>query len=185
MGGSAVRRSINMDKNLQPSIEDFREDLQRLTQRNRELERELADALAGKFPEEKRLEPDLIEVSSVLSSRSYEPIVMIRWFTHTAQLSIAQARELAFNLLDCAEAAQSDAFLASFARERIGIEDLEDIGKLIVAFRDHRAKVLADGAATLDIECPTCERLIGSASIETGVCAHCGTLLKEADDERE
>jgi hypothetical protein len=127
-------------KNFQPSQEDFRDDLRRQQNRISELERQLADIAGGKFPEESRLEPDLIECSSMVSSATHEPMVMIRWFTHTAQLSIRQARDLAFNLLDASEASQSDAFITAFASERIGIKEMEKVGALLVEFRNFRVE---------------------------------------------
>lgn len=104
--------------------------------RVQELERQLADAANGKLPEDARLEPDLIMVSSMVAAGTGDPMVMLRWFTHVAQLTPAQARDLALNLLDAAEAAKSDAFLMGF----IGDRDPVAGAQLVAAFREFRQR---------------------------------------------
>lgn len=122
------------------SINQLRDDLSRQQSRIRELEHQLADAANGKLPAQEQLDPDLIWTESIVSSSSGEPVVVLRWFTHLAQLNVEQARDLAFALLDTAEAAKSDAFLVSFGKETIGIKEPENIGKLLLAFRQFRAE---------------------------------------------
>jgi len=123
----------------QQSLESFRADLQRMNARVRELEHQLAEAANGRLPEDARLEPDLIMISSMVSSANGEPMVILRWFTHTAQLPIKQARELALNLLDAAESARADAFLVSFMRQK----GPEAGAALVMAFREFKEKMEA------------------------------------------
>lgn len=130
-----------MKLNLQPSVEDYRDDLRRQQARIQELERQLADLANGKLPEDSRLEPSLIETSAMVSSITREPMVMIRWFTHIAHLTIAQSRDLAFSLLDAGEAAQSDAFLLAFGHEKIGMP-IEKAGALLMEFREFRGEMM-------------------------------------------
>lgn len=125
-----------MQNQKQKSIQAIHEDLQRQQARIRELERQLAEMANGILPEDARLEPDLIQVNSIVSSTSGEPFVMLRWFTHVTQLSLEQAREIALNLLDAAEAARSDAFLMSFMGDR----DPQAGAMLVAAFREWREK---------------------------------------------
>jgi hypothetical protein len=122
----------------QKSIEQVHEDLHRQQARIRELERQLAELANGKLPEDAHLEPDLIFTGSIVSSTTGEPLVMLRWFTHVTQLSIAQARDLALSLLDAAEAAKSDAFLVSFMGA--GDKDPRAGAALVMAFREWREK---------------------------------------------
>lgn len=121
------------------SIEDFREDLTRMNHRIQELERQLADAVNGKLPEDQRLDPDMIMVSSMVATRTGEPLVILRWFTSVAQFPPAQARDLALNLLDAAEAANTDAFLMGFVSQTLGGRP-EDGAQILAGFRKFRAQ---------------------------------------------
>ncbi len=123
-----------MNNQFNSSIEKMREDLTRMQNRIRELEQQLADMANGQLPEESRLEPDMIQTSSMVASQTGEPVVVLRWFTHVAQLPVAQARELALSLLDAAEAAKSDAFLVGF----MAPSGPEAGAQLVAAFREYR-----------------------------------------------
>jgi hypothetical protein len=59
------------------------------------------------------------------------------WMT---QMSPEEARELAFNLLQAADGAESDGFLVSFLQERIGVESMNAIASILVDFREYREK---------------------------------------------
>ncbi len=86
---------------------------------------------------ERQREPDTsVWVESLVSHRTGEPLVQIAWYDHTGQLDVASARQLAFQLLEAADAAISDAFLVKFLRER----DLPDeaAGVLLNEFRQYR-----------------------------------------------
>lgn len=124
----------------QQSPEEFVNDLKRMHLRVADLERQLADAINGKLPEDQHVDPSMIMVSSMVSARSGEPMVMLRWFTFVAQIGLDQARDLAFNLLDAAEAAKSDAFLMQFMSDVGGNSDTgkEIAGNLVAAFRKFR-----------------------------------------------
>ncbi len=119
-------------------INQMRDDLNRQQARIAELERQLADAINGKLPEAEHLDPGSIWVESMVSSETGEPRVVLRWFTHLAQLDVEQAREIAFNLIEAIEAARSDAFLAAFARNKVGIKEPEKVAQLIYEFRQYR-----------------------------------------------
>lgn len=125
-------------KDRHQSMNQILDDLQRQQRRIRKLERQLADCRNGKLPEDEHIDPELPRVESMVASKTGEPMVMIRWFTHIAHLPISAAREIAFNLLDAAEAAKGDAFLMKFGREKVGIKEMEKLGELIRAFRQYR-----------------------------------------------
>lgn len=118
------------------SIEEFRNDLKRMSARIHELECQLADCANGNLPEDARLDPSMMMISSMVASLTLEPFVMLRWFMHVAQITSEQARELAFNLLDAAEAAKSDAFLMQFICK--STDNLEAGHQLVMAFREFR-----------------------------------------------
>ena len=61
---------------------------------------------------------------------------MLRWFTFVAQIGPEQARDLAFNLLDAAEAAKSDALLMQFMCKIVGFPEAGL--PVVVAFREFR-----------------------------------------------
>jgi hypothetical protein len=122
------------------AVNQLRDDLERQRRRITELERQLAAALNGERPADEQLDPDSILVSSMVSAQTKEPLVVLRWFTHYAQLGERAARELAFNILSAVEAAKSDAFIIAFAAERIGLPD-ERAALLLDDFRAFREKV--------------------------------------------
>lgn len=57
------------------------------------------------------------------------------WMT---QMTPETARELAHNLLACADAAESDGFLVGFFRNAIGVADMRMVTTLLVQFREYR-----------------------------------------------
>lgn len=57
------------------------------------------------------------------------------WMT---QMSPATARELAMNLMACADTAESDGFLVTFLRKRIGVDDMRAIATILMEFREYR-----------------------------------------------
>jgi hypothetical protein len=125
-------------ENAMDGIDQLHDDLNRMQRRVRELERQLADAMIGKLPEAEHLDPNSIGVESMVSAQTGEPMVVLRWFTHLAQLNEAAAREIAFNLFEAIEAAKSDAFLFDFARVRVGMKEPAAVAQLIAEFREFR-----------------------------------------------
>lgn len=58
---------------------------------------------------------------SIISGRTFEPLVDLHWGKHHAQLSLEEAREIAMHILEAAEAAESDAFVFQWlTRDIIG-----------------------------------------------------------------
>jgi hypothetical protein len=132
-------------KSKDDHINQLTDDVQRLLARVRELEGQLADAVNGKLPDRERLDPSCLWVESIVATREQDgqlqtiPRINIRWFTHWAQLNEADARQLAFNILEACEAGLSDSFIASFARTVLGADD-NIVGGMVYEFREHREK---------------------------------------------
>lgn len=61
------------------------------------------------------------------------------------QLSPAEARSLALNLLEAAEGALGDGFLLTFLEKEIGLS-LEQLAPLLVKFRGYRVRQEPEGA---------------------------------------
>lgn len=71
------------------------------------------------------------------TQRSYVQVLIkaADWMT---QMSPADARRVAINLLQCADAAESDGFLVGFLRSTIGVTDMRAVASLLVQFREYR-----------------------------------------------
>lgn len=86
----------------------------------------------------------VFEVSSGFGHRTQEPYVQV--IVHRAdfmtQMPPQTARELAMNLLTCADAAESDGFLVGFVRKVmrnvIGAENPEAVAQILMEFRAYR-----------------------------------------------
>ena len=107
-----------------------------LEQRNRELEHLLKRQLGT---------GDTLWFESGVSARTGQPFVHIRWGDETGQLTTAEAREHALNMLEAANAAEFDAAFvkamtdpAVFGDERAGGLPLEEAMMLLVAIREAR-----------------------------------------------
>lgn len=84
--------------------------------------------------------PIVFHVTSNFGYRTQQPFVMVtvQEKEFTTNMSPAEARSLAMNLLECADAAESDAFLITFLRKKVGAND-EAIVAILQDFRDWRA----------------------------------------------
>lgn len=83
-----------------------------------------------------------ISVTSGFGHNTQQPYVQMiiqraDWMT---QMTPETARELAFNLLQAADGAESDGFLINFLRSRVGVEDMRTIATILVEFREYREK---------------------------------------------
>ncbi len=82
---------------------------------------------------------DEIRVESGVSYPKLEPFVHILWGQLRCQLSPEEARQHALIILGAADAAEGDAFLMRFAKEKIKLSD-QAAAQLLVEFRSHRSK---------------------------------------------
>lgn len=63
--------------------------------------------------------PTNIEITSIVSGRTFEPLVNIKWGNYQAQLSVEEARTHALGILEAAEAATIDAFIFAWLTRNI------------------------------------------------------------------
>lgn len=87
--------------------------------------------------------PGVVLVETVVSARTGEGRINITLGTTHFQVSSAEARSLALNLLEGAEAADHDAFVNRYFRDVVGL-DSNAIQTLIGEFRAFRAKAGED-----------------------------------------
>ena len=82
-----------------------------------------------------------VTITSGFGHNTQQPFVemTIRRADWTTQMSPDAARELAHNLLACADAAESDGFLVGFFQSHVGIKDPGIVASLLVQFRQYRA----------------------------------------------
>jgi hypothetical protein len=83
-------------------------------------------------------EPDgLIEIASGVSAFTGEGFVTLRWAAESAQFTPDEARQHALSILECAEAAESDAAVFAWARSELDV-DGPSAARFIGTLRNHR-----------------------------------------------
>lgn len=84
----------------------------------------------------------VFHVTSNFGHRTQKPFVMVTVGEQDfmAQMSPDEARALAMNLLQCADASETDAFLVTFLRKRVGANDQAVVG-IPQDFREWRAQL--------------------------------------------
>ena len=88
----------------------------------------------------------MIEVVNIVSGSTFQPLVQMRWGKMEGQLTVDEARQHALIILECAEAAESDAFVFHWLTRDVletGDEKIKNWNHVIEefkAFRDARAK---------------------------------------------
>ncbi len=83
-------------------------------------------------------EDDHFEVASLYGQRTREPAVNFKTGTVEHQLTVKKAREVAFMLLEAAEAAVSDAVMMTLLREKVGISDEMRLSLILLDLREIR-----------------------------------------------
>ncbi len=83
---------------------------------------------------------DTIHINSVVSARDYRPFVQLKWGKEGCQMTPDEARAHAYAILDAANAAETDAIMVGFLREKVGLKEGADIGVILKDFRDLREK---------------------------------------------
>ena len=87
-----------------------------------------------------------IFVTSIVSGRTFEPLVQIEWGDKKCQLGLDEARSHALWILEAAEAAESDAFVFQWlTRDIVGDQEdatanFDQIMEEFQAFREARKK---------------------------------------------
>lgn len=69
--------------------------------------------------------------------RSHQPVVRIEVGDQHVNVSPEAARAIAFNFLQCAEAAETDAYLTEFFQDALGME-VEQVAQLLYQIRRKR-----------------------------------------------
>src|SRR5687768_17608912 len=85
----------------------------------------------------------MIWVKSLVSHRTGEGVVEFTWGEKRAQLTCEEARRHALGVLECAEAAETDAFIVEFFHQELGMERDKAI-QILGSFRSYREKRLAE-----------------------------------------
>jgi hypothetical protein len=85
----------------------------------------------------KRPQPDIIWVESGFGYNTQQPFVSLKLRDIAVMISPAEARDLAHNLLSCAEAAESDGFIMNFAQKDLDLPQ-EHATRMLMAFRKSR-----------------------------------------------
>lgn len=80
-----------------------------------------------------------INVSTIVSQRTKEGRVCVKWLSLDEQLSVAETRALAHNLLHAAEAAETDALLLKVFTENLDM-DANTAATMLHLFRNARAE---------------------------------------------
>ncbi|HSZ58640.1 MAG TPA: hypothetical protein VK797_23430 [Tepidisphaeraceae bacterium] len=80
---------------------------------------------------------ETLYVGSLVSSRSGEGVVQFQWGEKTCQLDPETARQVAFQILEAAEASDSDEFVVWLLREKVGLS-MEQCWPILIDFREHR-----------------------------------------------
>jgi hypothetical protein len=87
----------------------------------------------------------IISVES-LTTRDLRPVVTLRWGGESGQMTPHEARTHAHVILAAADAAESDAVICRFMREKLDATE-EAMAAILVFFREFRDRDDADGIA--------------------------------------
>lgn len=88
-----------------------------------------------------RIKPEMIFITSIVSGRTYEPLIQIEWNGQAGQLDLDDARQHALGILEACEAAESDAFVFKWlTRDIIGTaqDDADNFRQIIDEFKAFR-----------------------------------------------
>jgi hypothetical protein len=89
----------------------------------------------------KKTDEGMLFVESIVSGRTFEPLVQLKWGDKSCQMGLNEAREHALGILEAAEAAESDAFVFKWlTRDIIGTagDDKANFELVIQEFRKFR-----------------------------------------------
>jgi hypothetical protein len=84
-----------------------------------------------------RSERAMVHVANGYGARTREPFVTLRVKEEFVNLTPAEAREIALNLIEATEAAMGDMLIMRFAERNLGASDVQ-AAQLLVMFRKLR-----------------------------------------------
>lgn len=87
---------------------------------------------------------DHIWVKTMVASRTGEPLVVLRWYDHSGELTPTEARAFALKVLAGADAAESDAFIYMFFGSMPGAT-MQDQAECLSEFRKWREHQQKEG----------------------------------------
>jgi len=97
--------------------------------------------MSNKPPRERgksaRAEMGELTLESIVSGRDFRPYVHLQLGTGSARLEVDKAVELAFHLVECAEASMSDALIWRFFSEQLHMEPAQ-CAQIVDQFRQFR-----------------------------------------------
>ncbi|MBS1793634.1 MAG: hypothetical protein JSS81_07265 [Acidobacteria bacterium] len=134
--------------------------------------------------EENTIEEGVLFAESLFGFHTRKPLVRISYgITFEVMTSPAEARRFALSVLEAAEAAESDAFLCNWMKNRIGITDDEKLVQILRDFRSERIKNSEeDKAENYDPMPPA----IRKAYEKQKIICRCGhSILSHGDFEEE
>lgn len=82
-------------------------------------------------------EGNILHTSSIVSSTDFTPQVQFEWNEMKFQLTPNEARDLAIRVFEAADAAESDAFVASYLKEKLKVGP-QAMMAILIAFREYR-----------------------------------------------
>lgn len=88
-----------------------------------------------------RIKSEMIFITSIVSGRTYEPLIQMEWGNEAGQLDLDEARQHALGILEACEAAESDAFVFKWlTRDIIGTneDEAENFRRIIAEFKEFR-----------------------------------------------
>jgi hypothetical protein len=91
------------------------------------------------IPRERKRDPDVIHTHSIVSHRTGRGVVVVEWGEMGAQFDPEDARVFAHTLMREADNAETDAFVYSILKDKVGAEP-HVIGGFISEFRAERAR---------------------------------------------
>lgn len=93
-------------------------------------------------------ENDVIHLNSVVSSKSGLPFIQIKWGENGCQMTPEEAREHAYAILDCANAAETDSIMLRYLMEKVGL-DMSNAAVIMQDFRrlrENKNPITNDGS---------------------------------------
>jgi len=85
---------------------------------------------------DKAADDTVLWATSLVSQSTKEGVVELRWGNRKMQMSVAEARQHAMQVLEVAEAAETDAFLVAFFQQLDN--SFEGALRMLVKFREFR-----------------------------------------------
>lgn len=86
----------------------------------------------------------LIKIATILSARNEQGYVTLDWSGNHCQLTPTEARQHALNILECAEAAETDQMLVGWLKKTMKLESLAGRCRALQDMREFRERSWSD-----------------------------------------